>query len=111
MLADEHVDRAYVQALRSNGYPVEVSGDDYATGSADEALLDRCLVNRRVFLTNDRDFIELHHAHAHAGIVLYAEQGRSVGEMVSAIRRVDHHFTRDEIENRLIWLDQWMGER
>jgi predicted nuclease of predicted toxin-antitoxin system len=107
-LVDEHVDRAYVRALRSNGYSVGMPGDDYEAGMTDEAVLGVCHERGRVLVTNDRDFARLHHIHDHAGIVLYTEQTRTVGEVVGAIRGVDGQFSPDGIRDRLVWLDQWM---
>lgn len=38
-LADEHVDRAYIRALLSNGYNVHAVGTNYTSGVADETHL------------------------------------------------------------------------
>lgn len=106
-LADEHVDRAYVRALQSNGYDVHTVGTDYQGGIADETHLSTCLEENRVIISNDRDFIRLGQTNEHAGIIMYTEQDLPVSEFVRAVRRIDTHLTADELVDQILWLEQW----
>lgn len=54
-LADESCDRAVVRALRTAGHDV-TSIVETAPGSSDRAVLDWALTERRVLLTEDKDF-------------------------------------------------------
>ena len=97
---DEHVPRAYLTALESNGFSV-VAG-------VDEPLLEWATSSERVLVTNDRDFVELDAKHDHAGLVVYTDQALTPGEFARAIRRVDRQFTPDSIRNELVWLNSWI---
>ena len=54
-LADESCDAAVVRALRAAGHDVK-SISETAPGLSDRAVLDRALTERRVLLTEDKDF-------------------------------------------------------
>lgn len=104
---DENVPRAFVNALESNGFSVTEAVDERGELTLDEALLEWATENDRVFVTNDRDFVELDIQHDHAGVVLYTDQKLSPGEFVRAIRRIDRQFSPESIRNVLVWLDSW----
>jgi len=57
-LADECCDAALVDALRSDGYDV-LYAVETLRGATDDELLTRSLSERRIFLTEDKDFGEL----------------------------------------------------
>lgn len=107
-LADEHVPRAYVRALRSSGFTVEQVGDDHPGGIDDESLLEIGLEQGLVLVTNDRDFVGLAQERPHAGVVVYTDQGIAAGEFVGTVRRIDAHFSPAAVERTVLWLGQWM---
>ena len=107
-LADEHVNRAYVSVLRSNGYRVAVVGADYEPGTDDVTLLARCRSERLVLLTNDEDFVELAAECAHTGVIFYQQHGHPPGTFVRAIGRIDRHLSVDDFENHVEWLENWL---
>jgi hypothetical protein len=106
--ADEHVDSAFLTALRAEGYTVETVGKDYEQGLSDEAHLTECRQRGRVVLTNDDDFTALGRDVEHAGIVRYSDQSLSPAEFARAIRRIDAHLTAAEMDNHVEWLEQWI---
>ena len=69
-LADEHVNRAYVSVLRSNGYRVESVGSEREPGTTVETVLVHGLKEKLVLLTND-DSVELAARREHAGTIFY----------------------------------------
>lgn len=106
--ADEHVDRAFVTALRAEGYDVSTVGENYEPNLADEEHLADCRQSGRIVLTNDADFVELGRRVEHAGIIRYSDQSLSPGEFVRAIRRIDTHLSADEMDDHIEWLEQWL---
>ena len=70
-LADESCAKPVVQALREAGHEV-VSIAEVAPGATDEQVLERALNERRVLITEDRDFGELVYARGRssAGVIL-----------------------------------------
>ena len=107
-LADEHVNRAYVSAIRSNGYEVSTAGEAYETGERDEALLDVCRERDLVLLTNDTDFVELSFERDHAGIIVYNRFDHTPRAFVRAVDRIDRHVPPEEFENHVEWLENWL---
>lgn len=67
-LADESCDFAVVRALRAAGFDVEAVGES-ATSSRDVDVIDQALRERRVLVTEDKDF----------GWLVYAQKRRSHG--------------------------------
>ncbi|EMA52466.1 MULTISPECIES: DUF5615 family PIN-like protein [Halococcus] len=106
--ADEHVDSAFVTALRAEGYAVSAVDEGYERGILDEEHLVVCRETEQVMLTNDDDFVELAEDVAHAGIIRYTDQSHSPGEFVRAIRRIDAHFSPDAMYDHIEWLEQWL---
>jgi predicted nuclease of predicted toxin-antitoxin system len=104
---DEHVPRAYLAALESNGFSVVTAVDERGQSTVDEPLLEWTTSNDRVLVTNDRDFVEIDAKHDHTGLIVYTDQTLTPGEFMQAIRRVDQQFTPDSIRNELIWLSDW----
>ena len=105
---DEHVPRAYLTALESNGFSVVAAVDERGQLTIDEPLLEWATSGERVLVTNDRDFVELDAKHDHAGLVVYTDQALTPAEFARAIRRVDRQFTPDSIRNELVWLGSWI---
>jgi len=57
-LADENIERPVIEFLRSKGHDVLAIAEDY-TGAVDEDVLKIANGERRVLVTNDKDFGEL----------------------------------------------------
>lgn len=55
--ADENVTNAVVQALRKRGMDVVTVSDQGREGAGDESLFTEALTDKRVLMTNDRDFL------------------------------------------------------
>jgi predicted nuclease of predicted toxin-antitoxin system len=108
ILADEVVERVVVTALRSNGYDVAVADERYGEGTVDEDLLRDAAERDEVVLTHDRDFVALAESYDHAGILLLAAQSPDPGSVVRAVDRLLTVFTRSELENELVWVEEWM---
>ncbi len=107
-LADEHVNRAYVSALRSNGYRVRTVGEGYEAGRPDESLLSIAWSGGFIIITSDDDFVRLADDVDHAGIIMYRQQDHSAREFVRAIKRIDRYLGPAEFENHVEWLEGWL---
>lgn len=70
-LADESCDFAVVSALRAAGHDV-IAVSDFARGAEDAAVVDAARSQRRILLTEDKDFGQLVFAAARAstGVIL-----------------------------------------
>jgi predicted nuclease of predicted toxin-antitoxin system len=70
-LADESCDFAVVHALRTAGHDV-IAVSDFARGAEDTAVVDVARSQRRILLTEDKDFGQLVFAAARAstGVIL-----------------------------------------
>lgn len=108
-LADVHVNRAYVSALRSNGYDVAWTDDGtYDPGANDVELLELARHLGLVTVTSDEDFAILGDSIEHAGIVMYHQYGHSAGAFVRAITRIDHFLTIEDFRDHVEWLENWL---
>ena len=72
-LADEHVKRSYIHALRGNGFEVVAVIEGDRTGQKDGFHLKMSSQQNLVVLTNDDDFVRLARERPHAGVVFYNE--------------------------------------
>ncbi len=70
-VADESCARPVIQALREAGHDV-VAIAEIARGTTDDQVLERALQEKRVLITEDRDFGELVYARGRssAGVIL-----------------------------------------
>ena len=70
-VADESCARPIIQALREAGHDV-VAISEIARGATDDQVLERALKEKRVLITEDRDFGELLYARGRssAGVIL-----------------------------------------
>lgn len=83
--ADEHVPNAVVKGMRLHGADALTTAEAGRLGAPDEDQLAFATRAGRVLYTQDADYLRLHHAGAaHAGIV-YAKQGRPVGEVIRGL--------------------------
>ena len=107
-LADEHVKRSYVHALRAHGFDGVAVAEGAETGERDAVHLERSSQQNLVVLTNDDDFVRLAQQRPHAGVVFYSEQQHAPSEFVTAIRRIDRCFSPDDMHNHIEWLENWL---
>lgn len=108
-LADVHVRRSYVTAVRSSGYRmVWLDHDAYDPTMADEALLAWGRRDGLVVVTSDADFVELADATAHAGVLLYQQYGHLPGAFVRGIARIDRYLTPEAFRDHVEWLENWL---
>lgn len=108
VLADEHVKRSYVRALRAHGFDVVAVAETEESGLTDERHLETSRERNLVILTNDDDFVRLARRHDHAGVIFYSDQNHKPGDIVTAIRRIDQRFSPDGISNHVEWLENWL---
>jgi len=90
-LADESCDFAIVRRLRDDGYDV-VAVAEIAPRAEDNRVVDLAVRERRILLTEDKDFGQLLHAHGQAapGIIFlrYAASARQqIAEDVARLVR------------------------
>ncbi len=79
---DEHIAKAVASGLQKRGIDVLTIVEANLLGTDDEDLLAFVREEKRVIVTQDRDFLRIAaREHNHPGVV-YAPQGRSIGEMV-----------------------------
>lgn len=111
-LADEHVPSVFVTTLRSNGHQVIRAKAEFGERTDDEEILRYCSERDHLLLTHDKkDFSGgLHENVDHAGIVIYTDPNYLQDDPEDAARTVDQVlslYPREELENEIIWLDQW----
>lgn len=90
--ADVQINFVIVQTLRRRGMDVVTAQERGRHESGDAELLDEALAERRIMLTNDKDFLVLASLRAKssqtfAPIYFWPQQGRPVGELVRRILR------------------------
>lgn len=108
-LADAHVNRAYVSAVRSNGFRmIWLDHEDYDPSIGDSALLDWGRREALVVVTNDSDFVELANSVEHAGVILYHQYGHPPGRFARAIIRIDRYLTPGAFQDHVEWLENWL---
>lgn len=111
-LADEHVPSVFITTLRSNGHRVVRAKDEFGEGTDDEEMLRYCSKKGSLLLTHDRkDFSgRIHEAVDHAGIVIYTDANYlhdNPEDAARTVERIVSLYPREELENEVVWLDQW----
>lgn len=105
LLADEHPERGYVNALRSSGFGVRWLDDEgYQAGTDDALLLSDAEQEGRITVTNDDDFVELAATTDHAGIIMYQQYGHAPRTFVRAVGYLNAADFRNHVE----WLGNWL---
>jgi predicted nuclease of predicted toxin-antitoxin system len=86
LVADENCAGPVIRALRAAGHDVLAIAES-APGASDEAVIARAFGERRVLITEDRDFGELVYARGHsaAGVVFVKFPNRVRGAKPSAV--------------------------
>ena len=99
---DEHVAHAIAHGLVRQGIDVARANEAGTVGLPDDQLLARCLVEGRVVVTQDRDFMRLHHQGLpHAGIVYWKHGRRSIGDMAAFLVFLAEALTPDDMAGRV----------
>jgi hypothetical protein len=108
---------ALASALWQHAIEVTTSNVAGLRGVDDETQLREAAAHGRTIVTNNiRDFVPLHARWlaegrpVHAGIVVFPQQGFSVGEVVRRLSHLSEALTADEMRNRLEWLNAWGAE-
>lgn len=104
-LVDEHVAKAVATGLRKRGIDTITIAEASLLGAEDEDLLAFGKEKSRVMVTQDRDFLRLA-AEAkgdHLGIV-YAPQGRSIGELVRLLDLLAQVSDAEEMRGRVEYI-------
>jgi len=83
---DEHVAPAIARALRQRGIDAITVHEADLLGASDAQLLAHANAEGRVVVTQDDDFLRLHHQQQpHAGIT-YCKQGtRTIGQIIGSL--------------------------
>jgi hypothetical protein len=99
---DEHMAHAIARAVARRGVDITTASDTQTVGLPDDQLLTRCHVDGRVLVTQDRDYLRLHHRGApHAGVV-FCEQGtRSIGATVEFLLLLAEVYSPAEMAGRV----------
>ncbi len=89
LLADESCDFAVVRALRAAGHDVRAVAE-VAPGAADQKILGLAVNEKRVLLTEDKDFGQWVYANkrATAGVILLRYPARARQTMPAAVVRL-----------------------
>ena len=92
-IVDESTGTAVVEYLRSAGHDV-VAVYEAMPQASDEAILARALAERRIVVTNDKDFGELafRWEQRHAGVILLRSKEDSASQRVHLVRTVLEQF-------------------
>ena len=88
-LADESCDFAVVRALRADGYDV-FAASEVTSRSDDRELIDQANREKRILLTEDKDFgwlVFVSHTNS-AGVILIRFPGNARRTLVQAIRQI-----------------------
>lgn len=103
-LTDEHVAKAVAEGLRRRGIEVLTLVEAGLRSAPDEDLWAFARKERRVLVTQDRDFLRMvAREQDHAGVV-YAPQGRTIGEMVRMLDLLAQVSSVEEMQGRVEFL-------
>jgi uncharacterized protein with PIN domain len=101
---DEHIPKAVIQGLRRRGIDILSVPESGMLEASDEEILDRALIENRIIITQDDDFLRLHsEGKKHSGIV-YSPHGTSIGEMISGLMLIHQLLDSEEMKNHVEFL-------
>lgn len=101
---DENVGKAIAKGLALRGIDVLTCQEAGMMGATDEEHLRFATFNNRVVFSQDADFLRLHNGGVeHAGIV-YAHQGKSIGEIVNGLTLIYQVLSREDMRNHVEFL-------
>ena len=98
---DEHISKAVVAALRTNGVDVLTVPEAGSLGASDEEHLQRATGDGRVLVTQDRDFLRLAVAGMHHAGIAYGSQNRTIGESVRGLMLIHQVLSTDEMKDHV----------
>jgi hypothetical protein len=102
---DEHVDPAMAAGLRRLGIDVLTAGEAGRLSHDDPDQLAFATAERRVIVTFDRDYLDLHAAGVpHAGIAFDWPTRGSIGYLVRALELIHGVYTADAMRSHLEYL-------
>src|SRR5690606_24722177 len=97
---DENVNHDVAEGLRHRQIDVLTTPQAGNMGLSDEEHLAFALAEQRVIVTQDSDFLKLHHQGlSHAGIVYYPAQDRSVKQIIRFLVLVYEVLQPENMEN------------
>lgn len=104
---------ALATALRQHGMEVGTTNEANIVGAADDAQLEHAARQHATIVTNNIcDYTALHtrwlaQGRSHAGIILFPQQGYSIGEVVRRLAHLRRTLSAEQMQNRLEWLNSW----
>ena len=104
---------ALASALRQHGIEVVTTNKAGIAGAGDDAQLEYSAKQGTAIVTNNIcDYTALHtrwlaEGRQHAGIVLFPQQGYSIGEVVRRLAHLRRTLSAEEMQGRLEWLSAW----
>lgn len=107
--ADENVVAPLVEALRRRGMDV-VTVQELGRREADDTeLLDEALLDERLMLTNDTDFLAIaagrsSRSEPFAPIIYWPQQQRRIGDLVSALIALASNHDYSELLGQVVFL-------
>ena len=102
---ESHIADAVAEGLRRHGIEVWTAAEAAILQMDDSEILHHCLERARVLVTNDPDFLRLNSQGVqHAGIVYWAQQTKSIGEVVEALTLIYEGLEAEEMVDRLEFL-------
>ena len=105
---DHNVHGTIVRQLRRRGVDVVTAEEDGNRGMEDEPLLDRATELRRLFFTNDKDFLSEGTRRQREGIlfygVVYADQWEYVGRCIEDLEIMANLYELEDITNFVEYL-------
>jgi predicted nuclease of predicted toxin-antitoxin system len=102
---DENCDPRIAVGLRLHGIDVTTTAEAGLLHTPDEAQLAYAVANNRTIVTQDTDSLRLAAAgHEHLGIVFFAAQSRSIGEVIRAVQLIWEVYETEEMRNRVEYI-------
>jgi predicted nuclease of predicted toxin-antitoxin system len=102
---DENVDGDVARGLHTRSIDALTTAEAGNRGMSDEEHLAYALRENRVIITQDSDFLVLHHRQIeHAGIVYYKPQTRSVKQLLRSLLLIYELFSPDDMRNHVEFL-------
>lgn len=101
---DEHVAEAIATGLRNRGIDVLTLSEAGMLGASDREHFSYAHEEGLVLVTYDDDFLRLaDQTEGHAGVV-FAPQGRSIGELVRGLTLIAEELEAEEVEGHVEFL-------
>ncbi len=102
--ADEHIAKAVILGLRQRGVDILAVKETEMLSASDAEHFKRAQSENRVIVTQDDDFLRFHAVgQKHSGIV-YAPQGKSIGEMIQGLLLISQVLDAEEMQGQIEFL-------